>query len=77
MMPIREFLDSHKFDPETRRVLGLAFEITRAALQLEGNNAPANEALAKRIIALALLGERDPERISELVLVDLRSPPGH
>ena len=26
IMPIRPYLDGHKFDPETIRVMGLAFE---------------------------------------------------
>ena len=52
--PIREFLVGHKFDPETTRLMGVAFEIVLAALQLEGRSAVAHEAIAKRIIALAL-----------------------
>jgi hypothetical protein len=30
-MPITLYLDGHKFDPETKRVMGVAFEIGRAA----------------------------------------------
>ncbi len=30
-MPITEFLDGFKFDPETRRVIGIAFEMARSA----------------------------------------------
>jgi hypothetical protein len=32
VMPITQFLDSPKFDPETKRVVGVAFEMARAAL---------------------------------------------
>jgi hypothetical protein len=31
-MPIRQFLNGQKFDPEAIRVMGLAFEIARTAL---------------------------------------------
>jgi hypothetical protein len=45
VMPIAQFLDDPKFDPETKRVVGVAFEIARVDL--------ANEMIAKRIIELA------------------------
>jgi hypothetical protein len=51
-MPITQFLDGSKFDPETRRVIGVAFEMRRAALQL-GDQSDLNERIAKRIIELA------------------------
>jgi hypothetical protein len=74
-MPIREFLNGQKFDPEVIRVMGLAFEIARTALQLEDRNGAADQALAGRIIQLAQQGERDPDRLSGLVLAELRTPP--
>jgi hypothetical protein len=74
-MPIREYLDGHRFDPETTRAMGLAFEIACAALQLEGQNTPAKEALAKQVIDLAKQGERDPDRISEIILARAQPPP--
>ena len=33
-MPISIFLEGQKFDPETKRIMGVAFEMRRAALQL-------------------------------------------
>ncbi len=33
-MPITVYLDGYKPDPETKRVMGVAFEMTRAALRL-------------------------------------------
>jgi hypothetical protein len=74
-MPIRQFLNGQKFDPEAIRVMGLAFEIARIALRLEEGNDAADQALAGRIMQLAQQGERDPNRLSELVLADLRTPP--
>ncbi len=34
-MPITIFLDGYKADPETIRVMGVAFEMVRAALRLK------------------------------------------
>ena len=31
-IPIRQYLDGEKFDPETRRLLGIAFETSIQAL---------------------------------------------
>jgi hypothetical protein len=77
-MPIRIYLSKdHKFDAETVRVLGVAFEITRTALELDGHNELAHQVVAAKIIELASLGERDPDRLAEQVLamVDLKSLP--
>ena len=67
-MPIRQYLDGHALDPETVRLLGLAFEITRAALKIEEGNEPAKEVVADKLIELAKQGEHDPERLCDCVL---------
>jgi hypothetical protein len=72
-MPITPYLDGANFDPETRRVMGLAFEMSRAALGLADRADPAIEILAKKIIALAKEGIRDPHLMSEWALDDLRA----
>jgi hypothetical protein len=74
-MPIRQYLDGHKFDPDAVEAMGVAFAIVRTALQLRDRGDLANEIVAEMIIAVAQEGERDPERISERVLDDLRTPP--
>jgi hypothetical protein len=56
-MPITQFLGNSKFDPETRRIMGLAFEMTHLALGLADRGSLANEVIAKRIIELAKTGE--------------------
>src|SRR5262245_38323403 len=72
-MPIRAYLEDPKFDPETTRVMGLAFEMAQAALrQLDGVRAP-DEAVARRIIELALAGERDADVLCDRTLIDLRA----
>jgi hypothetical protein len=74
-MPITEFLDGHSFDPETRRVMGVALEMARATLGLADRTDPITEILAKRIIALAKEGMIDPTLLCEWALDDLRNQP--
>jgi hypothetical protein len=74
-MPITKFLDGFKFDPEARRVMNIAFEMTCAALRYTKRPNVAHEAVAKRIIELAKNGLRNPERLCERVLDDIRKLP--
>jgi hypothetical protein len=71
-MPITQYLDGHSFDHETRRIMGVALEMARAALPLADRTNPINEMLAERIIALAKEGLRDPNLLCEWALDDLR-----
>jgi len=64
-MPITPFLDGNTFDPETRRAMGVAFEVGCAALGLADRGDPANGIVAKRIIELARAGERNPDVLCE------------
>ena len=72
VMPITQFLDSSKFDPEAKRAMGVAFEMARAALQLGDQGNLINERIAKRIIELAKAGELDPNLLCECVLREFR-----
>jgi hypothetical protein len=72
-MPITVYLDGYKPDPETKRVMGVAFEMTRAALRLVDRDDLA--VIAKKIIELAKAGERNPDLLCERALKDLREPP--
>jgi hypothetical protein len=60
-MPITDFLNGFKADPETRRVVGVAFEMTRVALHLTDHNDPLVQLVANKIIGLAKAGERNPD----------------
>jgi hypothetical protein len=75
LMPITSFLDNQRLDPETRRVMGVAFEMARAALQLIDRDDPAVAMLAKRIIELAKAGADNPDLLCEQVLNELRAAP--
>ena len=58
-MPIRPFLNDKRFDPETTRVLGVAFELVRIALRTGEGDDFVREAIAEKIINLANAGERN------------------
>ena len=74
-MPIRPYLNGQKFDAETIRIMGLAFEMALVALKLADRGDLANEILAQKIVELAEAGERDPERLCDGVLMQFREPP--
>jgi hypothetical protein len=68
-MPIRHYLQGHRFDAETARLLGVAFEMALVALpHADGVIAPTRDAVAQKIIELAKAGERDPERLCDVAL---------
>src|SRR4051812_28931503 len=52
-MPIRQFLNGERFDPETTRILGVAFEAARIALRFADRGDAFPPIVAKRIIELA------------------------
>jgi hypothetical protein len=68
-MPMRQHLQGHGFDPETARLLGLAFEMALVALQRADKVvSPTRNAVAQKIIELAKAGERDPGRLCDAAL---------
>jgi hypothetical protein len=52
--------------------MGVAFEMTCAALQLEDQTEPVAEIIARRIIELAKTGKRNPDLLCESVLNEFR-----
>jgi hypothetical protein len=65
-VPIRPFLNGQTFDPETARLVGIAFEAARAAV-----NRPldlTDEMIARTIIELAKAGERNVDALCEAAL---------
>jgi hypothetical protein len=72
-MPIRVYLDGRRFDDETIRLMGIAFEIALASLgSTLDRDDPIRAAVARNIIALAQAGERDPEHLCEGALRAVR-----
>jgi hypothetical protein len=71
-MPIGPFLNGERFDPETGRVVGVAFEMVCIALRIEGSDDFVKQAIAAKIIELAKAGERNPDVLCEQALKDIR-----
>ena len=67
-MPIRRFIGDVSFNPETVHAMTMAFDDALKELCLADRNDPLAEMLAKKIIEIAGLGERDPKRLRELAL---------
>ena len=72
-LTIIPYLDGFKFDRETKRIIGVAFEMTCAALRLTDRDDLLVAMVAKRIIELAREGKRNPELLCERALNDLRA----
>jgi hypothetical protein len=67
-MPIRSHLNGQRFDPETIRVMGSAYELTLIVLRLSDRGGIADEVVAQKIIELVKGGERHPGRLCQAVL---------
>jgi hypothetical protein len=75
-VPIRPLLAAGAFSPEDAATLIAAFEDSLRALKLVDRSDPAVTLVAKRVIALAMGGERDPKLLREAVLQSFRNDPG-
>jgi len=71
-VPITPYLDGKTFDPETKRVMGVAFEMALAALRLSDRSDPVVAIVAGKIFALAEDGERNPDALCEWALMGLK-----
>jgi len=69
-LPITPCLDDFNVNPESKRVLGVALEMTRISLGLGDNF--ANGMIAKQIIEIAKTGERNPALLCDGALKKLR-----
>ena len=74
MAQILQFIRPEKvFDWETTALLAAAYERAISGLRACGQPEVMREIVARRIIALAAKGERDPERLYDAALAGLRS----
>jgi hypothetical protein len=69
-MSITPYLNEFDADPETKRVLAVALEMTRISLGLEDDF--ANGMIAKRLIELAKAGECNPDLLCQGAIEQLR-----
>jgi hypothetical protein len=73
-MPIRPFLNGQRFDQETVRILGVAFELVCITLRIGASDNDVKQAIANKIIELAQTGERNPDVLCERALIEIRQP---
>jgi hypothetical protein len=73
-MHITPFLDGERFDLEGERILRLAFEMVCLGLHTGDCDDHVHQAIATKLIALAKAGERNPDRLCEEALKDIRQP---
>jgi hypothetical protein len=72
-MPIRPFLNGERFDDDTVRVMGVAFETVCIALRIGNSADDVRQAIAAKVIGLAKSGERNPDILCELALKEIRT----
>ena len=70
---ITPFLTSRVFDEQHTAAMGVAFEKVCHTLGLAPKADPVTEHVAKAIIALAEVGERDPERLYAATLAQFNN----
>ena len=78
ILPFRSHSDASAFDPESLRILTGAFEDAWQALQtagttfhVDGHAEQTREILARCIIEMAKLGERDRDKLRDAALAHL------
>jgi hypothetical protein len=67
---IAEFIGNTTFDPEALRAMSQAYDSIVKQLQDRGQPKIVQEIIAKRIIELAAIGEREPQRLCETILTE-------
>ena len=75
-MAIYRLLQGAAFDPEAVKALTDAYEATLQKLKLTDRTDPLTEIVATAIITAARSGERDPIRLMESALADVRQAAG-
>jgi hypothetical protein len=73
-MPITQFLNGERFDPESARVLSVALEMVCIALRTGDCDDDIKQAIARKLIAFFKAGERNPDILCEEALKDIRKP---
>jgi hypothetical protein len=74
-MPITAYLGNHRFDAETRRVLGVALELVCVALRTGDCDDEVKQRITNKLIELASDGERNPDVLCERALKLIRVEP--
>jgi hypothetical protein len=72
-MPLYRLLQNCAFEPLQIEVMAYAFEATCIEKDLRPDD-PLREVVAQKVIEYAQRGERDPARLRDLVLSDIKEP---
>jgi hypothetical protein len=70
-MPLYRLLQNSAFEPEHIEAMGQAFEAVCLKLYLAERDDPLRHVIAQKVIHWAKRGERNPERLYQLVLSDM------
>jgi len=73
-VPIKKYISGAAFDPETIKVMIVAFNGARVVLNLPNPDDPLVEVVAKKIISLASQGYIDSAEIIRRVVADMDGP---
>ena len=68
MFKLNTLFEEAAFEPEAVAILAQAYEKARKSLHDKGQPDIVPEIIAKRIVAAARLGERDPDKLCEAAL---------
>jgi hypothetical protein len=71
-MPIRPYLQGQAFDPDTVRIMGLAFENACNELGIVANHDAVTKIVARTVIDMAQRGYRDEESLTAAVMQEFR-----
>jgi hypothetical protein len=72
LVAIYRMLEGMTFDEPSVKAMTAAYEATLVELGLTDRTDPLTTIVASEIITICQMGERDPERICELALRDIR-----
>lgn len=71
-MPMTPYLKEAVFDPQAIGAMNAAFLAICKSLQLDRTDGTRTEFVARKVVDIGRTGERDPQRIHDLVLLALK-----
>jgi hypothetical protein len=71
-MPLYRLLQNQAFEPEHIEAMSHAFEAVCLKLNLADRDDPLRDAVANKVIDWAKRGEKNPERLYQIVLADIQ-----
>jgi hypothetical protein len=74
-MPIRPYLQGQAFDPDSIRVMSVAFENACSQLGILDKHDAVTKIVARTVIDMAQRGFRDEASLTDAVMQEFRPPP--